>query len=410
MRKMRHVDVVVVGAGQAGLATSYHLTQKGIDHVVLERGGVADSWRNRRWDSFALNAPNWTFRLPGYTYDGPDPDGFMLRDELVAEFARYAQLIHAPVEAPVEVTKVRPGGNGGYQLETSTGPIETRVVVAATGPYQRHHLPANGLAANTLQLNSDEYRNADQLPPGGVLVVGSGQSGNQIAEDVLERGRPAWLATGSCGWIPRRLRGQDNVCWREVMGMWDETVDQLGHALRLACPPIQTGVHGGRDSNLSITRRRGAILLGRLLGAEGHTVYLKSDLQQNASGSDQAANNLRTRLDAYIEANGLDAPQDPPIERAATLPDAPTELDLKALDINSVIWATGFRLDFESWIDLPLNTRDGYPEQTWGVSPHPGLYFMGLQLMHKRKSGVIFGAGEDAEHVVGAAAAHLGAA
>lgn len=403
----------MIGAGQAGLATSYHLSQKNIDHVVLERGGVADGWRNRRWDSFALNAPNWSFRLPGYTYDGPDPDGFMLRDELVAEFNRYATLIKAPVEAPVEVTRVARHGDTGFRVVTSQGELEARAVVAATGPYQRHHLPPNRLAPDIVQLSSDEFRNASQLPPGGVLVVGSGQSGNQIAEDVVENGRATWLATGSCGWIPRRLRGNDNVYWREAMGMWDETVDQLGHALRLTCPPIQTGVQGGRDSNLSITQGRGVILTGRLIGADGHKVHLADDLQANATGSDAAALGLRARLDKFVADNNIgpgEAPDEPPIEPVGDVGPGPTELDLKAQKINTVIWATGFRLDFESWIDLPLNTRDGYPEQTWGVSPHAGLFFMGLQLMHTRKSGVIFGAAEDAEHVVGAAAAHLGAA
>ena len=407
------MDVVVVGAGQAGLATSYYLTQRGIDHVVLDRGGVADSWRNRRWDSFAINGPNWSFRLPGYTYDGLDPDGFLLRDELVAEFEKYARLIKAPVEAPVEVTKVERREDGHYQLTTSSGPIAAKAVVAATGPYQRRKAPPAGLASDIFQVSSDEFRNSNDLPPGGVLVVGSGQSGNQIAEDMLENGRATYLATGSCTWIPRRMRGHDNVYWREEMGMFNDTVEQLGHAMRLTCPPIQTGVHGGRDSNLTITQSRGATLTGRFLGADGHTVAFADDLQRNAVGSDTNALGLRARLDKFIETNGIgpdEAPEEAPIEPVGDLGAAPTQLDLKAENINSVIWATGFRLDFESWIDLPLNTIDGYPEQDWGVSPHAGLYFMGLQLMHTRKSGVIFGVGEDAEHVVGAAAAHLGAA
>jgi len=403
------VDVVVVGAGQAGLATSYYLTQNNIDHVVLDREGAGASWRNRRWDSFALNGPNWTFRLPGYTYDGPDPDAFMLRDELVAEFAKYAQRINAPVDAPVDVAKVTPTETG-YELTTSGGGVHARAVVVATGAYQRRNRPANNIDPGILQLNTDQFRNADALPPGGVLVIGSGQSGVQVAEDVRENGRQTWLATGSCGWIPRRMRGHDNVYWRGRMGMFDETVEQLGYELRLACPPIQTGVAGGRDANLTIARNKGITLLGRFLSADGHTVHLADDLQRNATGSDKAAVGLRARLDSFIKDNAIDAPDDPPIEPAGTFGPAPTTLDLRRENIQTVIWATGFKLDFESWIDLPLNIRDGYPEQTRGVSRHPGLYFMGLQLMHSRKSGLIFGVDEDARHVVGAAATYLGAA
>lgn len=406
---MRHVDVVVIGAGQAGLATSYYLSKDNIDHVVLDREGVGASWRNRRWDSFTLNAPNWTFRLPGYTYDGPDQDAFMPRDELVAEFTKYAARINAPVEAPVDVRRLEKA-DASFVLSTSAGDIGARAVVVATGAYQRRNRPPNTIDPAVLQLNTDQFRNAQALPPGGVLVIGSGQSGIQVAEDLKENGRPTWLATGSCGWIPRRMRGLDNVYWREQMGMFEETVDQLGHEPRLACPPIQTGVEGGRDANLTIAANRGVTLLGRYLGADGHTVHLKDDLQENAAGSDKPVLALRARLDSFIKDNAIDATDDPPIEPAGTFDPAPSTLDLKRENIQTVLWATGFKLDFESWIELDLNTRDGYPEQIRGISPHAGLYFMGLQLMHSRKSGLIFGVDDDARHVVGAAAAHLGAA
>lgn len=395
---MRNVDVVVIGAGQAGLATSYELTTNQVEHIVLDRGRVGESWRSRRWDSFALNAPNWTFRLPGYSYTGPNPDAFMLRDELVAEFSGYAKLIKAPVEEHVDVSLVD-RLDGRYQVETSNGPIVARAVVAATGPYQRGIRATNGLDPSIVQLNTDEFRNAALLPDGGVLVIGSGQSGCQVAQDLLEAGRPVWLATGSCGWIPRRLRGKDNVFWREQMGMFEDTIEQLGAALRRACPPIQTGVDGGQDINLTTMRRAGATLTGRFRGADGKTVYLADDLQQNATGSDKAAVGLIDRLDKFIRDTGIDAPDDLPIEPAGDFAGAPTELDLADLNISSVIWATGFRLDY-SWIDLDLNlTAEGYPEQSHGVSPHEGLYFMGLQLMHTRKSGLIFGVGSDAAYL-----------
>jgi putative flavoprotein involved in K+ transport len=400
---------LIVGAGQAGLATSYWLTQRGIEHTVLERGRVGESWRSRRWDSFALNAPNWIFRLPGYSYAGPEPDAFMLRDQLAAEFEGYARLINAPVEEQVEVSRVTRNDDGTYFVATTDGAVTAKAVVAATGAYQSRHRAPNDLNPSIYQIDTDVYRNADALDPGGVLVIGSGQSGCQVAEDLLDAGRRVWLATGSCGWIPRRLRGKDNVYWRGQMGMFDDTVEQLGHALRLACPPIQTGVEGGRDINLTTMRQAGATLTGRFNGAQGTKVYLKDDLQENATGSDKAAVGLTTRLDNFIRDNGIDAPEDPPIEPAGDFSGAPTMLDLEKLDITNVIWATGFRLDY-GWIDLDLNlTAQGYPAQIQGVSNHPGLYFMGLQLMHTRKSGLIFGVGEDAEYISGHIAAHLGA-
>ena len=406
---MREIDVVVVGAGQAGLATSYHLAQRGIEHVVFERGRVAEAWRTRRWDSFALNSPNWAFALPGYEYDGDDPGAFMLREELIERFSDYAHRIGTPVEEGVEVKRVSfDDVSSRYLVQTSSGDVEARAVVAATGPYQRRRRLDNGLDPNILQINTDEFRNATSLPRGGVLVIGSGQSGCQVAEDLRQAGRDVWLATGTCGWIPRRYRGRDNVEWRLDMGMFEDTVEKLGHALRLACPPIQTGVDGGRDMNLSTLRSRGITLTGRFLNATGRTVTVADDLQSNASGSDSAAVALRERIDKFIADRGLNAPLPEPFKPAGDFGGAPTQIDLSAVDINSVIWATGFRLDF-GWIDLDLEAVDGYPAQVRGASKHPGLYFMGLQLMHKRKSGLIFGVDEDAEHVSSIIVTQLGA-
>jgi len=404
---MRRVDVAVIGAGQAGLATSYHLTQRGIEHVVLDRGRVAESWRTKRWDSFALNAPSWTFQLPGYAYSGPEPDAFMLRDELVDEFTDYAQRINAPVEEGVDVLKVS-RDDSGYRLETSSGEIAARAVVAATGAYQRRNRPETGLAKDILQLNTDEFRNSAGLPSGGVLIIGSGQSGCQVAEDLHDNGREVWLAAGTCGWIPRRYRGKDNVRWRWDAGVFDDTVEKVGHALRLACPAIQTGVENGRDLNLAILKEEGINLTGRFVAADGYSVKLADDLQSNATGSDQANIAFRKRIDDFIAESGRDAPDPEPFEPAGDFSGAPTQLNLRDLDINTVIWGTGFRLDF-SWIDLDLETVDGYPRQTQGVSPHEGMYFMGLQLMHTRKSGLIFGVGEDAEHISGVIGDQLGA-
>ena len=406
MRHVRKVDVAVIGAGQAGLATSYFLTQAGIAHVVLDRTAVAESWRNHRWDSFTLNIPNWSFDLPGFRYDGDDPDGFMLKDEIVERFTRYAQTIAAPVEQGIDVTSLQ-RADGTYRLATSSGPIEAHAVVVATGAYQRRYRPANELEPSILQLSTDQYRNPEVLNEGGVLVIGSGQSGCQIAEDLLDNGRNVWLATGSCGWMPRRYRGRDNIAWRMDMHIFDETVEQLGYETRRACPPIQTGVGRGQELSLGTLHDKGAILTGRLLEASGTRVRLADDLNLNASRSDDFAERFLKRVDEYIRTAGVDAPPAPPFSRRE-FPPAPTELDLRQAGITNVIWSTGFRLDF-SWIELELNLRDGYPEQTQGVSRHAGLYFVGLQLMHTRKSGLIFGVGEDAAHVASAAAGYLDA-
>jgi putative flavoprotein involved in K+ transport len=405
---VRKVDVTVIGAGQAGLATSFYLSQARIDHVVLDRAEVADSWRSRRWDSFTLNIPNWSFRLPGFPYDGPDPDGFMTRVEIVERFTRYAGLIAAPVEEGIDVTATKRVADGTYLLTTTSGAIGARAVVVATGAYQRHHRPANELGASILQLSTDRYRNASELRDGGVLVVGAGQSGCQIAEDLLGDGRRVWLATGSCGWMPRRYRGRDNVAWRMDMHTFDETVEQLGYEMRRACPPIQTGVGRDRDLSLRTLREAGVTLTGRFLNGERTTVRFADDLAQNVARGDEFAQRFMTKVDAYIRDAGIDAPAPPPFRPLDNVDTATTEIDLAAEHITNVIWSTGFSLDF-NWIELDLNLRDGYPEQTQGVSRHPGLYFMGLQLMHTRKSGLIFGVAEDARHVAATAAAHLGA-
>jgi putative flavoprotein involved in K+ transport len=405
---VRTVDVAVIGAGQAGLATSYYLSQSGIDHVVLDRAGVADTWRSQRWDSFTLNIPNWSFVLPGFPYEGPDPDGFLTREEIVERFTRYARLIDAPVEQGIDVTALEQAAAGGYLLTTATGSIGARAVVVATGAYQRGHRPANELDASIFQLSANQYRNPGELDEGGVLIVGSGQSGCQIAEDLLDAGRRVFLATGSCGWMPRRYRGRDNVAWRMDMRMFDETVEQLGDETRRACPPIQTGVGRSRDLSLRTLHDAGVTLTGRFLDGHGTSVRLADDLLQTAARSDEFARGFVTRVDSYIRDAGVDAPAPPPFPEPADLGSARTELDLAAEKITNVIWSTGFRLDF-SWIDLDLNLRDGYPEQTQGISRHPGLYFMGLQLMHTRKSGLIFGVAEDARHVAASVAQHLGA-
>lgn len=408
---MRNADVVIIGAGQAGLAASFHLSRMGIDHIVLEQGRVAETWRSHRWDTFTLVTPNWTFDLPGFPYDGPDPNAFMDLAEIVTRFERYADLVGPPLETGVRVLRLglgRADSSGQFTLRTSAGHLTARHVVVATGAYQRPRIPLASLSSGVLQLHTDDYRRPDQLPDGGVLVVGSGQSGSQIAGELCEAGRTVYLSTGSCGWLPRRYRGRDNVEWRVEMGVFDDTLDVLPnlHA-RTACPAIQTGRDAGRDLNLWTLASRGVVLTGRFTDMDGTLVRFAGDLDTNIAACNATAERFRQSVDAYIEAGGFTAP----VDRDAPSPPPRLSgidyLDLARAGVGTVLWATGYSLDF-SWIDADLFDEDGYPMQTQGVSLCPGLYFVGLHWMHKRKSGVIFGVGEDAKNVCRHIATRLG--
>jgi putative flavoprotein involved in K+ transport len=395
------VDTVVIGAGQAGLATSSFLTQQGREHLVLERGRVGQTWRSERWDGFCLNTPNWTLALPGGEYDGAEPDAFTPRDGVVSYLEGYARAIEAPVREGVGVTSLE-SRDGRHVLETGDGMLEAANVVVASGAFQRplRSPVADALPADVVQLHSAEYRNPEQLPEGAVLVVGSGQSGCQIAEELLRAGRRVYLSVGRCPWFPRRLRGRDVLHWGIELGLMDETVDKLpSPAARLACNPTLTGNDGGHDCNPHTLGRDGAVLLGRLEGCEHGKLLLGGGLAEALAAGDEFEATIRRRLNEHIAAHGLDAPEDPPAEPAPAPPDAPRELDLGAAAIRSVLWAGGFRPDF-SWISPPLVDDMGWPLQHRGVAERPGLYFVGLHWLHKRKSALLFGVGEDAEHVV----------
>ena len=402
---MRRVHTLVVGAGQAGLATSYHLTRRGIEHVVLERGRIAETWRSRRWDSFTLVGPNWTCALPGAPYVGDEPEGFMRRDELVRFLTDYATRIGAPVQRGVSVERLRPDAAGGWVAQTSAGEWRAHHVVLATGAYQRPRVPENTLAPSILALHSAEYRSADQLPVGAVLVVGSAQSGAQIAEELAEAGRIVWLASGRCGWLPRRYRGRDNVTWRKEMGLFDQTVDEIPSELRFAAIPIQTGRGGGHDLSLRTLAACGVRVLGRCLAVRDMTVILADDVEENLRASDDVAEKFRIATDAYVREKGFAAPEAPPRDEHLPDLDRRTTLDLCAEGVRAVIWATGYQHDF-GWIDVPFCDERGYPLQRRGVTRHRGLYVIGLHVMWTRWSGTIFGVGADASYLVDHIANH----
>jgi putative flavoprotein involved in K+ transport len=391
------VGVVVVGAGQAGLAVSRELTQAGIAHVVLEKGRIGQTWR-RRWDSFCLVTPNWSVRLPGHPYDGEDPDGFMLRDEVVAYLERYAAGFGAPVHEEVEVTSLKPGLDGGFNVETSSsGPLAAETVVLTTGAYQRPHRPAGAvtLPADLLQIDVEDYRNPAELPLGPVLVIGSGQSGCQIAEELHEAGREVFLACGRAAWAPRRLGNHDLFWWLLETGELDEPLGSLpSPAARLAANVQATGHDGGHDLHYRTLRTMGVTLLGHFLGAEGRHARFAPDLGESVAWGDQRNARFMDRIRKLAAERGLPRPEISEPEPFSA--EAPEQLNLSGF--GAVVFAGGFRPDYESWVHCPGAFDEfGFPLHEEGASTVArGLCFVGVHFLRKRKSSLLIGVGEDA--------------
>ncbi|HEX6206914.1 MAG TPA: NAD(P)-binding domain-containing protein [Actinomycetota bacterium] len=403
------VDVVVVGAGHAGLSISNELSRSGVEHLVLERARIGESWRGR-WDSFCLVTPNWSVQLPEHPYDGDDPDGFMLRDEIVAYLERYAAAVGAPIRDQTEVENLDPATDGGFALRTSGGEIRARSVVIASGAFQRPRRPrgADDLPAEIPQLDVDGYRNPGELPSGGVLIVGSGQTGCQIAEELLGAGREVFLACGRAPWAPRRLGDHDLVWWLAETGFLDQTPEDVAWpAARRAANVIGTGAGGGHDLNLRRLRAAGATLLGHFLGAEGRCARFADDLEESVAWGDDRYRDLMGLFSKLVAERGLPDPgfaDPPPFEGSA-----PTDLDLGR--IGSVIFTGGFRPDYRRWVHVPdAFDEAGFPLHVDGASSAvEGLYFVGVHFLRRRKSSLLIGAGEDAAVVGRRIAAVLGA-
>jgi putative flavoprotein involved in K+ transport len=406
-----HHGVVVIGGGQAGLSMSWWLAERGIDHVVLESQTAGHEWRDRRWDSFCLVTPNWQCRLPGFPYPGDDPDGFMVRDEIEDYLAAFVESFRPPLVEGVRATRLR-SADGAFEIRTngadgSAATLRADQVVVATGPYQIPRTPrmAERLPERIAQLHSSEYRNPDQLPEGAVLVVGTGQSGCQIAEDLHLAGRTVHLATGTAPRVARFYRGRDCVAWLHEMGTYTKGVDEFddADAVRFRTNHYVTGRDGGRDIDLRRFALEGMVLHGRLTGIAHGMARFGPDLRANLDGADAVAEGIKDAIDAYIADRGIDAPAEerrPPVWEPGPEAEDPAEIDLAGAGITGVVWATGFGRDHR-WIELPIFDGRGYPTHARGVTSQPGLYFLGLPWQHTWGSGRFSGVADDAEHLVG---------
>ncbi len=397
-----HYPIAVIGAGQAGLSISWHLSRAGIAHVVFEKHRAGHVWRAERWDTFCLVTPNWQCQLPGFPYRGADPHGFMLRDEIIAYIDAYVASFDPPLREGVTVRRLRADAQRGFTLETSDGLCTADQVVIAAGGYQNPVIPrcAERLPAEIVQISSAAYRNPGQLPEGAVLVVGSGQSGCQIAEDLHLAGRKVHLCVGDAPRVARRYRGKDVVEWLHLMGYYDLPVHEhpLREGVRDKTNHYVTGRDGGRDIDLRQRAREGMELYGRLLDVAGDHLVLDDDLALCLDQADQVSESIKTSIDGFIAKTGIAAPEEPRYRPVwAPTRERPT-LDYRAVAIGAIVWCIGFRTDY-GWVDLPVFNGRGQPVHVRGVSSVPGVYFLGLPWLYTWGSGRFSGVARDAEHV-----------
>ena len=405
---MKRTDTLIIGGGQAGLATSRCLSERGIDHVVLEKGQVGERWRSERWDSLKLLTPNWQSRLPGWRYRGDDPDGYMTMPQVIGYLEGYARSFGAPIQGGTTVSSVERDGER-YRVTTDRGAWSASSVVIATGQCAAPRVPAmaSRLADDLIQIVPSSYRNPERLPDGGVLVVGASATGIQLADEIVRSGREVSLAVGRHIRLPRDYRGRDILWWLDRMGVLSETADDVRdlHASRRQ-PSLQlVGGHDRRSIDLNLLRERGVRLTGRATDADGHTVRFADDLRESTAAAEDKLARLLDRIDRYVEDSGL-AAEVGPAERPARVRvgPAPTALDLQASGIRTVLWATGYRRRYP-WLKVPVLDARGEIRHRGGVTPSPGLYVIGLQFLRRRNSSFIDGVGKDAfeltEHLAG---------
>tara|TARA_Y100000052_G_scaffold27244_1_gene34333 strand:+ start:241 stop:1548 length:1308 start_codon:yes stop_codon:yes gene_type:complete len=404
--KHNHVDVIIVGGGQAGLSMSYFLQQENINHVVFEKNTVLHGWKNERWDSFTLVTPNWQCDLPGLPYDGDDPKGFMTGKQTIEWLERFAQQVNAPVHEGVTVNLVSMDDNGVYHVNTSEGDFTADQIVVSSGGYHVPVIPrmAERIPASVQQLHSAQYKNAAQLQEGAVLVVGSGQSGAQIAEDLHLEGKKVFLATGDAPRVARFYRGKDAVEWLDDMGYYEMSVKQhpLGKNVAQKTNHYVTGRDGGRDIDLRKFATEGMELFGQMTEFDGENLLFKPNLADNLKKADDTYNNINARIDSWIEQQGITTEEGPSrYQPVWEVPEERTHLNLAESGITSIIWCIGFRPDF-SWLDAAVFNGQGHPCHDRGITSEPGLYFIGLPWLHTWGSGRFGGVKQDAEYLCNA--------
>jgi putative flavoprotein involved in K+ transport len=405
-----HVAVAIVGGGQAGLSMSWYLTERGVEHVVLERSHAFHAWHEERWDAFTLVTPNFQCRLPGHPYAGDEPEGFMAKDEILDYLASFLRALDPPLFEGIAVTRLSGGGTAGgrFELETTAGVLTADQVVLAVGGYHAPWVPPKVEAAipdGIVALHSNAYRNPAALPDGAVLVVGTGQSGAQIAEDLHLAGRDVHLCLGDAPRCARRYRGRDVVAWLEDMGHYDLPIEEHpeGNDARKEANHYVTGRDGGRDLDLRLFASQGMSLHGLLLSVDGGVASFADDLRTNLDNADATYNRINAGIDRWIAAHGIETAEGPSVYEPVWQPPAgpPPPLELAVAGITSVVWCTGFRPDW-SWVDVPLHDAAGNPEHERGVvTQTPGLHVLGLPWLHTWGSGRFAGVARDAEHVAG---------
>ena len=394
---MERHETIIIGGGQAGLTMSHHLRQRGREHLLLERDRLGGRWHNERWNSLHYQFPNWSLRLPGHAYSGDDPEGFSHYSKVIDYLADYARQIDPPARLGVEVDCLR-HENGQFILDTSDGVIAADQVIVATGAFPHPRVPdfARRLSPSISQLHSSAYKCPEQLPPGAVLVVGSGSSGGQIAEELHRSGRRVFLSVSRHRRVPRRFLGKDMLWWFFELGWMDRTIDSLPD--RMPPPAILvSGIEGGHDMDVGKFAAEGMTLLGRAVGGDHHEFFAADNLRELLDGADAACDEFFQAASNHAQQLGMTVDRSKP-EMRPEPPSAGTRLDLRASGITSIIWCTGYRPAFD-WIQIPVFDANGAPIQERGRTLCAGLYFLGLHWMHTFKSGALFGVGEDAGHI-----------